>query len=173
MDAYVYRATLYCGDCAKEIKAELFENDLAFGEKAPNDPIGVDSDDFPKGPYPDGGGEADSPQYCDGCGEFLENDLTTDGREMVLDSVADWLAWGGNRDDPDIKSWIEFYDVELAELVHRADGHTKNPFSNAHLPTSCTCEDGWQQGPTARLMGWSAKQDPEPCVKCGGTGRID
>jgi len=38
--------------------------------------------------------------------------------------------------------------------------------------TKCNCENGWQQGPTARLMGWSAKQDPEPCIKCGGTGKL-
>jgi len=28
------------------------------------------------GPYPDGGGEADAPQHCGGCGVFLENPLT-------------------------------------------------------------------------------------------------
>ncbi len=134
MDAYIYQAALYCDDCAKGIKAELFENDFArekkFAreEKSPNDPTGIDSGDFPQGPCPDGGGEADSPQYCDGCGEFLENDLTTDGNEMVLDAVANWLA-SGSGDADVVKSWIEFYDVELAELVHRANGHTKNPFS--------------------------------------------
>ena len=120
MDAYIYQAALYCDDCSKEIKKR---------QDRVGSSLQYDLGDPPKGPFPNGGGEADSPQYCDGCGEFLENDLTTDGREMVLDSVAIWLAWGGNRDDPDIKSWIEFYDVELAELVHRANGHTKNPFS--------------------------------------------
>ena len=38
-----------------------------------------DSDDLPKGPYSNGGGEADTPQHCDGCGAFLENPLTGDG----------------------------------------------------------------------------------------------
>ena len=69
-----------------------------------------------------------SPQYCDGCGEFLENDLTPEGNDFVLQAVATWLA-SGIGDDVGVKSWIEFYDVELAELVHRADGHTKNPFA--------------------------------------------
>jgi hypothetical protein len=31
-----------------------------------------DSDELLKTPYPDGGGEADSPQHCEGCGLFLE-----------------------------------------------------------------------------------------------------
>ncbi len=52
------------------------------------DETAYDSDDFPKGPYPDGGGEADGPSYCDDCGKFLENDLTDDG----LRSVVEWLA---------------------------------------------------------------------------------
>jgi hypothetical protein len=30
-----------------------------------------DSDDLPKGPYAQGGGEADTPQHCEGCGQFL------------------------------------------------------------------------------------------------------
>jgi hypothetical protein len=41
-----------------------------------------DSDDLPKGPYPNGGGEADTPQYCDGCGILLENPLTQAGYRL-------------------------------------------------------------------------------------------
>ena len=37
-----------------------------------------DSDDLSKGPYPDDGGEADTPRHCDTCGVFLENPLTAD-----------------------------------------------------------------------------------------------
>jgi len=43
-----------------------------------------DSNEYPKGPYEYGGGEADYPQHCDGCGLFLENSLTEDGVYYVL-----------------------------------------------------------------------------------------
>jgi len=37
-----------------------------------------DRDNLPKGPCPDDGGEADTPQHCDTCGVFLGNPLTAD-----------------------------------------------------------------------------------------------
>ncbi len=58
-----------------------------------------DSDEHPKGPYSDGGGESDSPQHCASCGTFLENPLTDEGVEYVRES--------GNRE------WADFYDIEL------------------------------------------------------------
>jgi hypothetical protein len=45
-----------------------------------------DSDDLPKGPYADGGGEADTPQHCDDCRRFLENPLTGDGLKAASSS---------------------------------------------------------------------------------------
>jgi len=71
-----------------------------------DDETTYDSDDYPKGPYPDGGGEADSPQHCDGCAVFLENDLTSEGREYVQETI--------NRDegDPEIlQTWSQHYDI--------------------------------------------------------------
>lgn len=71
MDAYIYQAVLWCEECGNKIKAEL----TAAG-KAPEDPEDentFDFDDFPKGPYPDGGGESDCEQFCDGCGCALDN----------------------------------------------------------------------------------------------------
>ena len=47
-----------------------------------------DSDDYPKGPYADGGGEADSPQFCAHCNAFLRNPLTADGLEYVRHNPA-------------------------------------------------------------------------------------
>src|SRR4029077_5149697 len=38
-----------------------------------------DSDDFPKGPVEDGGGEADTEQHCEACGRALENPLREEG----------------------------------------------------------------------------------------------
>jgi len=80
-----------------------------------------DSDEFPKGPYPDGGGEADCPQHCgagaqcvnaiefdDGhkVGAWLENELTTDGVEYVREAIRE----GGEV----AEMWADYYrDYDL------------------------------------------------------------
>lgn len=89
MEAYIYNADIYCEDCAETIKATLTGPDTG------------DSDDYPQGPYPDGGGEADYPQHCGHCGEFLENSLTDNGANYVSEAVA-------NNGAPEV--WREFYD---------------------------------------------------------------
>lgn len=79
MDAFIYRGALYCEECTAALKARLptpAGADLA-------DESTFDSDRYPKGPFADGGGEADSPQHCDSCGCFLENPLTGDGESYV------------------------------------------------------------------------------------------
>jgi hypothetical protein len=77
MDVYLFHAAFLCDDCGETVIKEQMHNIEDTG----------DSDDYPQGPYPDGGGEADSPHHCDHCGEFLENPLTTDGIEYVKDSI--------------------------------------------------------------------------------------
>jgi len=86
MRVYVFQAALLCEDCGKAICDQL-RNSIqalhpAFDE---SDESTYDSDYFPKGPYADGGGEADSPQHCDHCHVFLENPLTDDGDKYVRD----------------------------------------------------------------------------------------
>lgn len=98
-DAFAYRAALYCADCAQEIR------DMITPSPRDRD----DSEQWPQGPYPDGGGEADCPQHCDGCGLFLENPLTDDGAEYVESKAAEF-------DAPD-SSW--------AEIAERADAAGK------------------------------------------------
>jgi hypothetical protein len=74
-----------------------------------------DSDDLPKGPYAHGGGEADTPQHCDGCGQFLENPLTGDGLTYVEDALRRWLTTkklSGVTDDA-VVDWADFYKDEL------------------------------------------------------------
>lgn len=63
MDAYIYRADIYCETCAAP---NLHPRRVLCG----------DSDCCPQGPYADGGGEADSPQHCGRCGTALDNPLT-------------------------------------------------------------------------------------------------
>jgi hypothetical protein len=110
MNAYVYRADIYCEGCAVQIKQEIREKrQRAHPDAKP--PIPADetlentysSDFWPKGPYPDGGGEADIPNYCAGCGVFLENPLTELGEEYVR-------AWVANEPyGREQKLWQEFY----------------------------------------------------------------
>lgn len=77
MKAYAFRAALYCERCALPW---IDACDQATGDTG-------DSNDFPQGPYSDGGGEADCPEHCDHCGAFLENPLTTDGEAYVRRAV--------------------------------------------------------------------------------------
>jgi hypothetical protein len=89
--AYVFQSALYCEECGDKIKNRL-------SSKADTG----DSNDYPQGPYNDGGGEADSPQFCDsgkacsnkvvvpsgtsiGCP--LGNPLTRDGIKEINETV--------------------------------------------------------------------------------------
>ena len=105
MDVYIYQADIYCEDCGKAIC-----EDLAKKGGIPEDLDCYDSDEYPKGPYSDGGGEADSPQHC-GCGEECINAIEIGGikvgcwLEMELVSLMDFrvsiLDNGGGIDLPD------------------------------------------------------------------------
>ncbi len=83
MDAYIYRAALYCAECTEEAwTVTLNPTGTASGA------FSSGSDTMPRGPYANGGGEADSPQHCDSCRVFLENPLTEDGIEYVREELA-------------------------------------------------------------------------------------
>lgn len=102
MDAYVFRAALICADCAETYKTT--HPKPAHADES--DEYTYDSDDWPKGPYGDGGGEADSPQHCDNCGAFLENPLTDDGVDYVAAAL-------GDPGTPDVlETWGAFYEME-------------------------------------------------------------
>lgn len=113
--AYVYRAALWCEDCGEGIK-----RDLASGGKAPDHPddeSSYDLDDYPEGPYPDGGGEADMPQHCDGCGTFLENPLTGEGVQYVREAIREALVHQARSARPvesvALTEWAPYYDIDL------------------------------------------------------------
>ena len=106
MNAYVYRAALYCEDCGVKIALDLRGDeprDHAFEL--------TDSATWPQGPYPNGAGEADTPQDCGTCGVFLENPLTVDGAVYVRERLSDptWVI-----DSSAAKVWRDFYVTELA-----------------------------------------------------------
>ena len=110
MDCYMYSAALYCARCGEGMRAQLKAAGLAPGD--PDDEGSYDSDAYPKGPFADGGGEADSPQHCDECGEFLENPLTSLGREYVEEVCKEDLAKGRN-DSVSLSLWASFYNISL------------------------------------------------------------
>jgi len=112
-NAWFYQSALYCDKCAlKLITDECLD---ACQEDA------KDSDNFPQGPYANGGGESDCPQYCDDCGTFLENPLTEYGAEYVLSAVREFLPFKGQGSPGTIREWVEFYDVSLKELIAQAE----------------------------------------------------
>lgn len=108
MDAYIYQADLICEDCAVKVKQELIAQCRA--PENPQDENSFDSDDFPKGPYADGGGEADYPAHCSMCQEFLENPLTTDGYNYVEDQIKEEIE-----KNPVLSQWFNFYDFRIRQ----------------------------------------------------------
>jgi len=100
MDAWIYAADIYCEDCACDISDKL---DVVRFSEVPKLPYEKHGDDYPQGPYADGGGEADTPNHCGSCGEFLENSLTQDGENYVRDAMT------GDGDATVLAQWREFY----------------------------------------------------------------
>ncbi len=111
MDVYVYQAALYCEACGEAIVQDLRQRGVEDSG---------DSNDYPQGPYADGGGEADSPQHCDSgpqclaaetiggrqVGAFLENPLTSDGEAYVRKSLRDTPG------SPLVQFWAEHYGLD-------------------------------------------------------------
>lgn len=110
MDAYIFQAALYCATCAGDIKLHLIMEGKAPAD--PHDESSYDSDDYPKGPYSNGGGEADSPQHCDTCGKFLENPLTSDGIDYVRAAVQEARRSLHVRHSVALDEWAPFYGLD-------------------------------------------------------------
>lgn len=108
MDAYVYDADVYCDECISDVY----------------DP-GRDCE--PPNGYPDGGGEADTPQHCGKCGVFLENPLTPDGVRYVVEAVDESLYDFRDgrrvaRADPGgvaLDEWAPYYLEDMQNLARR------------------------------------------------------
>ena len=112
MDAYIYQADLHCEDCIIQIKGSLRDRELEPEDT--EDEYSYDSDDYPKGPYANGGGESDSPQHCGSCGLFLKNPLTKDGQEHVDTAFREyWLLGHGNKEV--LAEWADYYGTLTAQ----------------------------------------------------------
>jgi len=112
MKAYIFRAALHCECC---ISATLEHLPAPAGYNPSNEST-WDSDDYPKGPYDDGGGEADTPQHCDTCGAFLENPLTPDGLAYVREALAEREQSGRGSADV-LATWSAFYVDALRKVA--------------------------------------------------------
>jgi hypothetical protein len=104
MDVYVFQAALLCDTCGTLYKQGT-DKPAHVDE---NDESSYDSDEWPKGLYPDGGGEADSPQHCDHCGEFLDNPLTPDGETYVAECFDEFVK-EGRGDYETLDTWRRAY----------------------------------------------------------------
>ena len=73
--------------------------------------------------YSDGGGEADYPQHCCICDEPLENPLTDDGVEYVLDAIRQSLSEPRSERDV-VRDWaMQLLDYDLADKKKRIVWH--------------------------------------------------
>ena len=114
MNVYIYQADLLCEECGAEVRKDREAEGFVIDW---DDESSYDSDDYPKGPYPDGGGEADCPQHCGNCHGFLENQLTSDGEDYVREAVTrNWGTSGITSGNSGVISeWVEFYGIRPAE----------------------------------------------------------
>lgn len=104
MRVYIYRADLYCRPCGEAVRKRL---DVAGKRPADSaDERTYDSDDYPKGPLPEG--VSDSPSHCAGCGEFLETPLTPAGVEYVRDAIESARLIGDD-ESVALADWLPFY----------------------------------------------------------------
>jgi len=123
MNVYIYQADVWCEDCAEAIKSRLASEGNV--PEDPSDETTFDSDEYPKGPYDDGGGEADSPQHCgagseclnavefaDGhkVGCFLENPLTSDGVDYLVEQYRE------DHESDVVALWVDYYDDVLPKV---------------------------------------------------------
>ncbi len=119
MDAYAYQAALLCEPCAKTVKQRIEKPDVD------------DSDTYPQGPYADGGGEADTPQHCTTCLDFLENPLTTDGQAYVIERIID-----GSGATHVLDEWRTFYDyLDICDECLAADISGPGKFEGEPIET--------------------------------------
>lgn len=122
-NAYIYRAALLCEPCALKIRRALFDSHPEW--KKPGT-YTIDSDRYPHGPYPNGGGEADTPQHCDECRAFLENPLTDNGRDYVRDAIM-MHARSGCGNPEVLAQWAERYRNQLHEPRMASSGYLNRP----------------------------------------------
>jgi len=158
MDVYIFRGDIYSALAGEQCRQQLTDEG-----KAPADPDNestYDSDDFPKGPYPNGGGEADTPQHCARYGTFLENPLTEDGSAYVKSAFKAY-AEDGRGDRATLALWQEAYINEYSEACEEQDREGLPPVPDFRDP-SATYTDGEITGldpATGYIIQWGDDAD--------------
>ncbi len=92
MNVYIFNAELLCEGCGVAARQGLTPAE--------------DSNDYPQGPYANGGGEADCPQHCGHCHAFLGNPLTGEGVRYVRERLTEAT---GKADV--LAEWAAFYEL--------------------------------------------------------------
>lgn len=110
--AYIYQAAFFCKPCGERLRAGI--TNAGNAPENPDDPLGYDSDDFPK---PIVEGESDRPEHCAHCAVFLENPITLAGFDYILAQAQRHLAEDCEKKHPNcvIRKWIDFYGTQLPE----------------------------------------------------------
>ncbi len=103
-NAYIYQAETYCEDCIRKTYRDLHARGII--PKNREDQSSYDSDFYPKGPFDDGGGEADSFNHCRICELFLGNPLTDDGIKYTIGYLQAFLDSQYN-DPTALDQWAE------------------------------------------------------------------
>lgn len=106
---YIFQADVYCDECGEAIRRNL-------AEVAPEDALdrhSHDSEDYPKGAAVEQD-EADCPQHCADCGEFLNNPLTSEGYKYVQSALSDLPALTSllklkEANHPHLAEWAIYY----------------------------------------------------------------
>lgn len=109
IEAYTYDSDIHCPACT----AVKFGRMLTHGADYPTDEHGVrldarDSEGNEIHPVFSTGSEADTPQHCSDCHQFLENSLTSDGYDYVMKKL---LAADG--DLTVLQTWLDSYGSDL------------------------------------------------------------
>lgn len=128
LPAFMFQADLHCENCTESIKDSLHSPAGADDESS------YDSDQYPKGPYADAGGESDSPQHCGTCGVFMGAPLTDHGLAYVAEKLEPVRVMAGGRPGceswadlvaraslirPSLGMWATYYESDLAEWLER------------------------------------------------------
>lgn len=112
MNCYIYQGGLYCEDCGQDIRKRLKQGLDSYVDVA--NESSYDSDDYPKGPLPNGGGESDIPQHCDSGDDCLNGIILQDGRKVgcFLENplTADGYHFLNSCDSEVADIWKEFYE---------------------------------------------------------------
>lgn len=134
MDCYIYQADIYCETCGEAIRSRLTAE--GFAPEDPDDETTYDSGEYPKGPYPDAGGESDTPSHCGSgpdclaptmvggspVGQFLEGPLTSTGVAYVAELIHDGVVlyrgdgvvlYRGDGNRHVLRLWLDFYWDDL------------------------------------------------------------